>query len=496
VTEQGILELENALRRVADRTKTASGEPLLLNVYTLAGQTVSDQRPRRGNHLGSVHTELLKTERRGIFFEEIAAEWEKEFGHYPGVESLTFAGLSAGPPGAAIEIWVQGHDLDQIAAAADELKEKLMSYDGVYQAQHDFRPGKSELHFRLKPEAATLGLTVADLARQVYAGYFGEEAVRQQRGRDDVRVRVRYAANERRRVADLQHMRIRTPFGTEVPLHSVAEVEFGPGYTDIHRTDGMRRATVTAEVNSAKGNAQEIISELKTAYFPALERKYPGIRVSQQGEKKKMMDSIFGVVMPASLGLMGIYTVIALTFRSYIQPMVIMITVPFGLIGAVLGHMILGYELSMMSIFGMVALTGVVVNDAIVLIERVNQNLAEGIPFMESVRLAGVRRFRAIFLTTITTVGGLGPIILERDLQAKFLIPMAISLAAGVAFATLLTLIVVPCLLVVLNDLRRAAHWLITGHFPTQEAVEPGRLRNLDLDAEYAAGNGATIPVK
>jgi multidrug efflux pump subunit AcrB len=267
---------------------------------------------------------------------------------------------------------------------------------------------------------------------------------------------------------------------------SVADIGYGPGFSSIKRTDGMRRVAVTAEVNDAKANANEIFNDMTAAYFPELQRKYPGLKISLQGEKKKMRESLGSLLFTYPLAMIGVFIIIATIFRSYMQPLVIMVTVPFGLIGAVFGHVLLGYDLSMMSMFGMVALSGVVVNDAIVLIECVNEFLARGVPFREALRQGGARRFRAIFLTTVTTVGGLMPLIIEKDMQAKFLIPMAISIAAGVAFATLLTLILIPCLLVILNDCRRLLYRLSKGTWPAPEAVEPARLRRLDQAEEDA----------
>jgi multidrug efflux pump subunit AcrB len=369
-----------------------------------------------------------------------------------------------------------------LMTAAEDLKAKLATYDGVYQIQDDFRPGKNEIRLRLKPEARTMGLTTADLARQVYAGYFGEEALRLQRGRDDIRVRVRYTADERERVSDFEKVRIRTPQGAEVPLLSVAELDFGPGYASIQRTDGMRRVAVTAEVDVTRANANEVFNDLSAGFFQKLEFENPGVMVSLQGEKEKMRESLGSLVVTYPLALLGIYIIIATVFRSYIQPMIIMVTIPFGLIGATIGHLLMGYELSMMSMFGMVALSGVVVNDAIVLIECVNELVARGMPYFDALCRAGVRRFRAIFLTTVTTVGGLAPLMLEQDMQARFLIPMAISLSAGVAFATLLTLFLIPCLLAIVNDVRCLFAYWRTGTWPVREQVEPARFRNLDPD--------------
>lgn len=479
VTGQAIQQIEAALLRLQDKVQTRSGEPLVEDRLTLVGQTLGEM-PQVGPHYGSVQAILLDSEARGIHTEKLMVMWEKEIGILPGIKSLTFTGMEAGPPGDPIEVWLQGNDMNDILAAADELMARLRKFDGVYQIRTDFSPGKNEMRLSLRPEARTLGLTVDDLARQIYAGYYGDEALRLQRGRDDIRVKVRYTADERSRLSDLNQVRIRTAAGLEVPLMSVADVTFAPGYSTITRTDGMRRVAVSAGVDTGKANANEIFAELSANYFPELKKRHPGLFVGLQGEQKKMRESFDSLFIGFPLAVLGIFIVIATMFRSYAQPFVIMFTVPFGIIGAVFGHLLLGYDLSIMSIFGMVALTGVVVNDAIVLIERINENFACGMPFFDAILQGGVRRFRAIFLTTLSTVGGLAPLILETDFQAKFLIPMALSIAAGVAFATILTLVLIPSLMAILNDLRLVVHRLRHGRWPRRLEVEPARDRHQD----------------
>ncbi len=483
VTEQAIEQIDAALLRLAKHTQTRSGDPLIQDRLSLVGQTLEDI-PKSGPHLGSVQAILLDSERRGIHSKDLMVQWEKEVGPIPGVKSLTITGLQAGPPGAPIEIWLQGHNMDDILAAADDLMDRLRKFEGVYQIRSDFSQGKNEMRLELKPEARTLGLTVDDLARQIYAGYYGDEAVRLQRGRDDIRIKVRYTADERSRISDLERVRIRTRNGHEVPLMSVADISFAPGYSTITRTDGMRRVAVSAGVDTTKANANEIFSELSSNFFPQLKRRYPELHLALQGEQKKMRESFDSLYVGYPLAILGIFIIIATMFRSYVQPFIIIFTVPFGIIGAVMGHMLLGYDLSIMSIFGMVALTGVVVNDAIVLIERINENIAEGMPFFDAILNGGARRFRAIFLTSLSTVGGLAPLIMETDLQAKFLIPMALSIAAGIAFATVLTLVLVPSLLALLSDCRLVVHRLKYGFWPKRVDVEPARNRHVDSLAD------------
>jgi multidrug efflux pump subunit AcrB len=424
-------------------------------------------------------------------------KWEEEIGPISGLKSLTFQGIATGPPGAPIEVWIQGYAMHDILAASEDLMQKLRQFEGVYQIRSDYSPGKNEIRLSLKPEARPLGLTVEDLARQVFTGYYGQEALRLQRGRDDVKVKVRYTADERTRVSDFENIRIRTHTGQEVPLTSVANISFSPGYSTIIRTNGMRRVAVSAGVDTNKANANEIFAELKATYFRELSDHYPDLIISLQGEQKKMRESFGSLYVGFPLAVIGIFIIIATMFRSYLQPFIILFTVPFGIIGAVFGHLVMGFNLSMMSIFGMVALTGVVVNDAIVLIERINENIAEGQSFFEAILNGGARRFRAITLTSLSTIGGLMPLILEKDLQARFLIPMALSLAAGVLFATLLTLVLVPSLLTILNDFRLLAYRFKYRAWPHRVAVEPSRDRHQDplqMPFETEPAKPGTIP--
>ncbi len=473
VTRQAVEQVDRALMRLQEKTETLSGDPLIRDRLALIGQTLADYMAKSGPHVGAVQAILLESEKRGLHTKDLMIQWEKEIGAIAGIKSLTFAGMKAGPPGDPIEIWIQGQDMAAILAAADDLKQKLGTFEGVYQIRSDFSAGKNEVRLNLRPEARALGLTVEDLAGQVYAGYYGNEALRLQRGRDDVRVKVRYTADERSSLADLEKVRIRTAAGYEVPLRSVAELSYAAGYATITRTNGMRRVAVSAGVDGNKANAAEIFAELNVNYFPELMQRFPGLHVALQGEQKKMRESFKPMFIGFGLAVLGIFVIIATMFRSYAQPFIIMFTVPFGIIGAILGHLIFGYKLSMMSFFGMVALTGVVVNDAIVMIERINENLADGMPFFEAIIAGGARRFRAIFLTTLSTVGGLAPLIMETDLQARFMIPMALSLAAGVTFATGLTLVLIPGLFVILNDLRLLCHWVFRKSWPQRVDVEP-----------------------
>ena len=484
MVEEALEETRAGLLRLAEKTETDSGDPLIRQVYAVAGQTRGGNDPSGGArpqpNYGFMEVELLSSERRGIHYEELNRMWGEEVGVIAGALAQNFRVEEQGPPGSPIDVGLRGPDLNNLIQARDLLKEKLATYDGVYQIDDNYRLGNNELQFSLKPEGRTMGLTVADLARQVYAGYFGEEAVRLQRGRDDVRVRVRYTAEERSKFSDIENVRVRTPDGREVPLFSVADVKYTKGPSTILRSDGLRQINVTTEVDPGTITAGEVLGELEREFLPELQARFPHLTYRFEGPQTDSRDAFGGLAIGFPVALLGMFVVIATIFRSYVQPLVIMVTVPFGLIGAIYAHLAMGYMVTMMSIFGMVALSGVVVNDAIVLIERVNGYIAEGMPVFDALKRGGARRFRAIFLTTVSTCGGLAPLILEQSMQAKFLIPMALSMAGGVAFATLLTLVLIPAMLGVLNDLRRISHHAFTGHWPTPEEVEPARLRAID----------------
>ncbi len=369
--------------------------------------------------------------------------------------------------------------MNQITSVVDELKTRLKQYQGVFDIQSSHSKGKDEIQFSLKPEARTLGVTVQDLADQIYTGYYGKEVLRIQRGRDDVKIRVRYTSKERQSLTSLDNFRIRTSEGYEVPLNVVADAKWAPGSSAINRTNGFRRVTVSADVDSVVIFADEVIKDLSNGFFDEIKTKYPEIKIvleGDAGETKASFDTMFfGFI----LAILAIYMLIATLFRSYLQPLVILVTIPFGLIGVIWGHLLMGWDLTMISMFGMVGLTGIVVNDAIVLVERINTNIKDGIGFLDAVRLGGVRRFRAVFLTSITTVGGLAPLIFETDSYATILIPMAITIVFGIIFATVLTLVLIPCLLVILNDLRLLVSCVSNGEWKMRNQVEPARLRNL-----------------
>ncbi len=448
--------------------------PLGVTVYAVIGGTLGleNSRSKKADHIGEVFIELMPTEKRGIPFGEIVDQWRRQTGPINGAVVLKFKGYAGGPPGGDIQLDVLGSNEEDLVHAVGEIMDELATYKGVTQINTDYKPGKKEIRLRLKPSAPATGVALQDIARQIRAGFYGEEISRVQRGADEVKIMVRYPLAERRTLEQIRRLRIRAPDGTEVPLDYVADVEYATGFSTIRREKGQRKFSVTAD--TAEGvKEKDIENSLLEKFLPELSRKY-NITAKRGTESEDRMRSIDSVRKSGMVGLLVIYLIMATIFKSYVQPLIIMFSIPFGVVGAIIGHKIYGIPMSMMSFFGIVALTGVVVNDAILLIVAVNDRLARGLPLFEAIVEAGMRRFRAIVLTSLTTFAGLFPMILEKSLQAQLLIPMAISIAFGVAFATVGTLIIIPCLLVILSDLRCLWHLVWNLCLPaTREAVEP-----------------------
>ena len=439
------------LRHQIDAQNDAGRPSVFRNMFTFVG----DQPPRRSmafgetpavgdqGHLAEITIELLPSEERDIASSTLEARLRQLVGDIPGPESLVFTSalFSAGNQ---IEVELAADNFAQLLQAVERLKEEIAGYWGSGNIQDSFQEGKLEMKLGLEPRAHTLGITLADLARQVRQGFYGDQALRFQRGSDDVRVMIRYPEAERRTLSDVKNMRIRTPRGAEVPFAEVAGVEISHGYAAIQRVDGQRVVTVSASIDEKVANADEINADLAQRFLPVLIQDYPGLRYRFGGEQRERADSLRSLRLNFIIALAAIYVLLAIPFRSYTQPFVIMGAIPFGIIGAVWGHAIMGIDLGLLSMFGIVALSGVVVNDSLVLLNFYNQLRREGMEWDDALVEAGRQRFRPIFLTSLTTFFGLLPMILEKSVQAQFLIPMAVSLGFGILFATVIILIGVP----------------------------------------------------
>ena len=435
---------------------------MVQHVLTSIGRSGGGGRmPGRGSsvspavsHQASVQLALLpNAERDGVTSTEINQRWRDLTGLIPDSVELSFssAAFNAGDP---ISIELRGRDVDDLREVATLLRSELARFSGVTDITDSFRSGKQEAKLSLRPEARVLGLTLNDLARQARQSFYGEEAQRIQRGTEDVRVMVRYPEDERRSLGDLEDMRIRTSSGVEVPFASVAQVEFGNGYSSIQRVDRQRIVTVTADINRGVTTPEEVLAAVQQGAIPEILANYRGVSYSLSGEQEDRSEAVRGLVQLVPLALLIIYGILAIPLKSYLQPLVIMSVIPFGMVGAMLGHMIMGWPLVLASILGIIALSGVVVNASLVMVHYINRQRTLGVDVKEAVRRAGIVRFRPIMLTSITTFLGLVPIMLRDTPETGFFIPMAISLAWGVMFATAITLFLVPCLYLALEDIH------------------------------------------
>ena len=464
-TEAILSKIVDSAQRVGEEFDSkggTDGPSLIQHVSATVGEQPSasrrgpmTQRTAGGDasHLGEVNVELIGSEHRNVSSSRLVNRWRELVGEVPGAVSLTFQAslFSSGDP---VSVQLAHRDFDVLLRAVDRLKEIIAEYPGTKDIADSFLPGKKELKLQLTPEGRTLGLTLADLARQVRAGFYGQEVQRIQRGRDDIRVMVRYPESERRSLGDIEQMRVRLPDGTEVPFGTVAVVEEGRGYAVINRTDRRRVVTVSADVDEEQVNANEINMDLRSRALPNLAHEYPGLTFDFEGEQRQQSESLGSLRVNFLVAQLAIFALLAIPFRSYSQPLIIMSAIPFGLIGAVMGHIVMGLHLTLLSMFGMVALSGVVVNDSLIMVDMINRQRTEGMTLRESIQSSGMRRFRPILLTTATTFLGLAPMIFETSLQARFLIPMAVSLGYGIVFATAITLILVPTLYRILEDVK------------------------------------------
>jgi multidrug efflux pump subunit AcrB len=386
---------------------------------------------------------------------ELTRKWRDRVGRIPGVETLLFQADRGGPgAGAAITIELSHRHIPTLEAASLDLAERLSDFPNVKDIDSGYTAGKRQFDFTLKPEGLSLGLTPDDVARQLRAAFYGAEALRQQRGRTEVKVQVRLPADRRISEYEIEQFLIRTPAGIDVPLLEIAERARGRAYTSIQRREGRRTLQVTADVEPI-GESNRIKAELDADTLPQLARDYPGLTYGYEGRQADMADSMRTLVVGFGLVLFCVYFLLAIPFRSYIQPAIVMLSIPFGIIGAVLGHLIMGYNLSIISVMGMIALAGVVVNGSLVLIDHANRLQREGASPFEAIHNAGVRRLRPILLTTMTTFGGLAPMIFETSRQARFMIPMALSLGYGILFSSIICLVLVPSLYMIIEDIRK-----------------------------------------
>lgn len=433
--------LVEAARQVADEN---GGDTLVDGIFA-----------RINGNEATVRVYLTPPGVRPISTARLTALWRARAGSITGLESLRFESDAGGPGrGAAISVELSHRNVDILARASSEVAEALGYFPNATDIDDGYSPGKRQIDFKIRPEARSLGLRSQDVARQLRDAYYGAEALRQQRGRNEVRVMVRLPKSERVSEQQLEDMVLRTPGGTEIPLMEAVSIKRGRAYTSIDRRNGRRVVTVTADARP-RSKAGQVIQSLSQETLPALKARYPGLAYSFEGRQADRRESMQSLTRGMMFALLVIYAMLAIPFNSFVQPLIIMVVIPFGIVGAVIGHLIMGYSLSLMSVFGVVALSGVVINDSLVLIDFANRQRRRGLNRHDAIHLSGIHRFRPILLTTLTTFGGLTPMIFETSRQARFLIPMAVSLGFGILFATLITLLMVPCLYLIVEDVQQ-----------------------------------------
>jgi len=405
--------------------------------------------------LAGVQVLLVPSDQRKVTAGQLVRAWRRRVGELPGLESLTFK-YNIGPSGgAAIDVQLSHPDRQALDRAAQDLAARLKSFTGVKDVDDDVSPGKPQFDLTIRAEAHSMGLQNVHVARQVRSAFYGAEAVRQQRGRDEIKVIVRLPEEERRSEYNVEELVLRAPSGGEIPLLEAVQRVRGRAYTRIRRVDGRRVLDVTAEVMPGEADPEKILAELRAGALPELVARYPGLRYALGGEQKEFKESLGTLGRGFILALVVIFAMLAIPLKSYVQPLIVMAAIPFGIVGAVIGHVLMGFGLSMISMMGIVALSGVVVNDSLILIHATNERRGQGKSALDATAAAGARRFRPILLTSLTTFFGLAPMIFETSVQARMMVPMAISLGFGVLFATLITLVIVPSLYLIIEDLRR-----------------------------------------
>lgn len=457
-TKRHLQDINSAARRVISGFQKEEELPVARNTYSLVGTTLGVRGggvdgPNRGGHLAASRVVLQSGSQRSFSSSEFAQKWRDELGGIPGARALDF-NSSFVSMGDDIKVQLE-HEKSEIARiAAGELRDALLQIEGIDGARINLSEGKRELSLRLLPSARTLGITELDLARQLRAAFHGFEAFRMLRGKEELSVVVRYPQNQRRSLGDVDSLRVRTSDGGEVPFAQVAMVAEGKGFSQIRRNNRRRVLSVSAVVDENEVSPREVISTVSSTVLPELIRRFPGLSYSLDGEERERRESTSSLLRGFALVLLLIYILLAVPLKSYVQPLIITAAIPFGIVGAIIGHVLLGHDISMLSMFGVVALSGVVVNDSLLLVDHVNQNRDGYDSLYEALVEGGCRRFRQIVLTSVTTFFGLAPIIFETNIQAQYLIPMAISLGFGILFATVITLYLVPSLYLLVEDLR------------------------------------------
>ena len=450
-TQDVVAEVGEALGRVDDAFAPDQPDGQSLERSVLVQYNTNADAFESGPHIATVTADLLSAEIRNARLDDVLNVWRREVGTIPDVLSLTFAEPTTGPAGQPIEIRLSGDDLNELNAAAAELMAWLGSYSGVIDLNSDLRPGKPEIRLRLREGALAMGLDASTIANQLRAAYQGQTASEIQVGTESFEIDVQLAPSDQDSLSDLDLFTVTLPSGGQVPLSAVAVVESGRGFARIARIDGRRTVTIRGDIDRRLGNLSAILQDTETQYLAGFLSRHPGVDVELEGEAANQAETQASLITGFMLGVLGIFLLLSFQFRSYIEPVIVMVAIPLGLIGVIWGHMVMGIDLTLPSIMGLASLSGIVVNDSILLVMFVKRNAAAGLDVVDAARQASRERFRPILITTATTIAGMLPLLFERSLQAQVLIPLVTSLVFGILAATVLILVVLPALYAILS---------------------------------------------
>ena len=454
-TEAAVERIAAALDGVEGQlgTPQPGGAARVQAVQIRFGQNVT--AGESGPHVATVSADFLPTGTRDATLDEIIAAWREGIGDIPGAVALNVQEPGLGPQGVAIEYRLSGPDLDMLAGAAQALTAELEKWAGVYNTYHDLRPGPPELHLTLAPGAHQLGLTAADAAGQLRAAWLGSVVATVRAGPVDTEIALHTPLEDRDRRDDLDAFTITLPDGAQVPLGNVASISEARGWSQITHIDGQRTVTVQASVDVREGNAQAITAAIAQDALPAILDAHPGVQAAPGGQAAAFAETSASILRGFLIGLVGIYVILSYQFRSYTEPLIVMLTIPLAFLGVIWGHVLMGYDISMPSLVGGASLAGIVVNNSILLVQFIKGHVAEGMDVLRAAGQASRDRFRAILLSATTTVVGILPLLAETSTQAQTLKPLVIAVAFGLAISTLLVLILLPALYAMLGDMRR-----------------------------------------
>ena len=453
-TEAMTRELEAALVRAEDALTEGEGGLVVMSFARIGASQVDNFGSVSGDHLGGLHVELVPSDQRSVRTDQFIEAWRAEIEPLPGVERISLNPRQGGPPGREIDVRITGGPIAVLKRAALEVRDLLRRMPGVSDVEDDLPYGKREVRLRISPRGRALGFTTESVGRQVRDAFEGGIAKRFARGDEEVTVRVRYPRGSIT-AATLRDLYLRAPSGAEVAISEVVELDETQGFSRVRRQDGARQVSVVAEVDEAVTSSGEILESLRRDGLSEIEDRF-GVTASFAGKEEERERTLGDMKLGALVALISIYIVLAWVFASYSRPLVVMAIIPFGIMGAIVGHMVMGYDLTILSLVALLGLSGILVNDSIILVSTIEERIKAGEPRHEAIVNGSCDRLRAVILTSLTTIGGLLPLLFETDLQARFIIPMAVTIVFGLLLATLLVLVLVPALVGIQDDVGRA----------------------------------------